>query len=87
MSDDVEELSLDEFQNGIKEQAESAEVNPSRKCTDAERVQCATRYGPRAVENQILASISENINTMAEAIKESEAQKQKERDKCVRFFS
>lgn len=86
MSDDVEDLSLDEFEEEIEEQAEAAEVKGSRKCSEDRRVKCATLYGPRAVERKILVSISENINTMADAIKESEAQKHKERAKCVNFF-
>lgn len=43
-------------------------------------------YGDHAVENKILISISENINIMATAINNSEAQKQKEREGYVKFF-
>lgn len=42
--------------------------------------------GDKAVENKILISISENINAMAAALKESEDQKRTEREKCVKFF-
>lgn len=87
MSDTEEEFILpDDIQEEIKEQAESADILTPHECTNDDRVQCATLYGPRAVESKILVSISENINTMAEAIKESEQQKQDEREKCINFF-
>lgn len=86
MSDTEEIVLLDDIQEEIEAQAESADVKPWHECTDDDRAQCATLLGPRAVENKILVSISDNINTMAEAIKESEAQKHSERAKCVNWF-
>lgn len=86
MSDTEEAVKLDDIQEEIVEQAESAEITARPKCSDDERAHCATLYGPKAVESKILISISENINTMAEAIKESEDQKRTEREKCINFF-
>lgn len=90
MSNIGEIVFSDDVQEEIKEQAQTAdipaEVSVRHECTDDDRVQCATSYGPKAVENKILISISENINTMAEAIKESEDQKRAEREKCITFF-
>lgn len=86
MSDTEEIVRLEDVQGEIEDQAESADISPWHECTDRERVQCATLYGPKAVESKILISISENINTMAEAIKESEDQKRTEREKCIKFF-
>ncbi len=76
----------DDIQEEIQEQAEAADIYTPNECANDKRVQCATLYGPRAVESKILVSISENINIMAEAIKESEQQKQDEREKCITFF-
>lgn len=86
MSDTEEIVLPDDIQEEIEEQAESADIKPWHECTDDDRVQCATLFGPKAVESKILVSISENINTMAEAIKESEDQKHTERAKCVNWF-
>lgn len=86
MSDTEEAVKLDDIQEEIVEQAESAEITARPKCSDDERAHCATLYGPKAVESKILISISENINTMAEAIKESEDQKRTEREKCINFL-
>ena len=97
MSEDEKDL-LEEFQEEIEEQAESAEIETHIEeteitqpddfceCSNEKKAICATKHGPRAVENKILVSISENINTMAEAIKESEDQKHTERAKCVNWF-
>lgn len=85
MSDTEEIVLPNDIQEEIEEQAESADIRP-HECTDDDRVQCATLHGPKAVENKILVSISENINIMAGAIKESEDQKRTEREKCISFF-
>lgn len=55
-------------------------------CSEEDRIACALKYGPQAIDNKILVSISENINTMAQAINESERQKSAARDKYVLFF-
>ena len=78
-------LSYD-IQEEIQQQAESADVSAPCEHTDTGRVRCATQYGLYEVERKILVSISENINTMAQAIKDSEQQKHKIRAKCVNFF-
>lgn len=85
MSDTEEIVLLNDIQEEIEEQAESADVRP-HECTDDDRVKCATVHGPKAVENKILILISENINAMAGTIKESEDQKRTEREKCITFF-
>ncbi len=82
---DQEILSPD-IQTQMIEQAKAVDVVAPRNCTDEERAHCALMYGNHAVGNKILISISENINTMANAITESEEQKQKEREKYVKFF-
>ena len=86
MSDSNDFVLPDDFQKEIQEQARSADVASPHECTDSDRVRCATMYGPRAVECKILVSISENINTMAESIKASEAQKHSERERCLNWF-
>lgn len=75
----------DEIESRSKE-VQIAEAVDEHKYTEDEKIECAIRYGDRAIENRILVSISENINIMAEAIKDSEKQKQDERDKYVEFF-
>lgn len=73
----------------IKHQAEQSPEFSSlerRDCTDMERVACALEYGPQAIDNKILISISENINTMAQAINKSEEQKSTAREKYINFF-
>ena len=85
MSDTEEIVLPNDIQEEIEEQAESADIRP-HECTDDDRVQCATLHGPKAVENKILVSISENINIMAGAINDSEDQKRTEREKCISFF-
>ena len=86
MSDTAKIVLTDDIQKEITEQAESADIKPCQECTDDERVKCTTLLGPKAIENKILISISENINTMAQAIKDSEKQKHTERAKCVKWF-
>lgn len=65
---------------------DSSAPSQKAKCTEEERIQCALKYGPQAIDNKILVSISENINTMAEAINESEKQKNNSRRNFVIFF-
>ena len=76
----------DKIEEEIEEQSKAVDTTGKHSCSDDERVECATKYGARAVECKILVSISENINTMAAAIKESEAQKHSERERCVNWF-
>ena len=78
----------DQFVKQVCEQAETAEVpEPAHKsCTEEERIQCALQYGPQAIDNRILVSISENINKMAVAINESESEKRDARKNYVEFF-
>lgn len=79
--------SLDsEIQEQMIEQAKAADISVRRECTDEERIRCALTYGSHAVSNKILISISDNINKMAEAINDSEKQKQEEREGYVKFF-
>ena len=82
MSDTEEIVLPDDIQEEIEEQAESADIKP-HECSDDDRVRCATVHGLRAVENKILISISENINTMAGAIT-SEKQSRKKMQKVVK---
>ncbi len=87
MSNDIiEDMSLDEFREDIEKQAESADIGKPDECSEENCIKCATPRGDRAVENKILISISENINTMAETIKESESQKHSARKMCIIFF-
>lgn len=70
---------MKDIEEQIKEQANSIDI-PSDDCdVNIER----TGY---SIEEKILISISSNVNTMAEAIKESEEQKNEERKKYVLFF-
>jgi len=87
MSNTEEWVLPENIQSEIEKQAENADVPAPNGCSGDERVPCEALYGPHAVESKILVSISENINTMAEAIKESEKQKHDERAKCVKLFS
>lgn len=75
MFETEENVLSDDIQKEIEAQAASADITPRPDCTNDDKVQCATIYGPRAVESKILVSISENINTMAGAIKGSEAKR------------
>ncbi len=86
MSNGPNDILLDDIQEEIQEQAEFADVSEPHKDTNDDQAQYATLYDPRLVEGKILVSISKNINTMAEAIKESEAQKHSVRAKCVNWF-
>lgn len=73
----------------IKQQAGQATEFPSLNqhlCTEDDQVACAIKYGPHAVHNKILISISDNINIMAQAISQSEDQKSAARDRYIKFF-
>jgi cytochrome b subunit of formate dehydrogenase len=86
MCNNIDDVLSEEVENEIVEQARHTEESPQSQCTAEDRVHCAITYGEKAVENKILISISENINTMAEAIKDSEKQKHDERQKTLLFF-
>lgn len=75
-----------EVKDEMAAQAESAIIFPKKECTQEERIECALKYGPRAIDNKILISVSENINKMAEAINNSEEQKRQVRSGYVKFF-
>lgn len=76
------------FLNQVYEQAQAVEiVEPLRpSCSEDDRIRCALQYGPQAIDNRILVSISENINKMAVAINESESEKREARKNYVEFF-
>lgn len=83
----------DEFQNAlwnemIKQAEKVIDISDYKEhsCSEEDKIACALKYGPQAIDNKILVSISENINTMAQAINESERQKSNARDKYVTFF-
>ena len=70
----------------IAKQAKDAVIPEKRVCTDEERIQCALKNGPYAIDNAILTSVSDNINKMAEKIDSSEEQKSLVRAEYVDFF-
>lgn len=86
MCNNIDNVLSEEVEDEIVEQAGQIEELPQPECTAEDRARCAAAYGDKAVENKILISISENINTMAEAIKDSEKQKHDERQKTLLFF-
>ena len=67
-------------------EADDIPIDQISRCTDDDRIACALRYGPQAIDNKILVSISENINIMATKINQSEEQKTKARNSYVVFF-
>ena len=73
--------------NSLKQSTEENGLSsPQDGCTQEDRIQCALQYGPEAIDNKIIVSISENINTMAKAINDSEEQKNKARSRYITFF-
>ena len=58
----------------------------SSLCSQEDQIKCALRYGPQAIDNKIIVSISENINIMATAITKSEDEKSKAREHYIDFF-
>ena len=75
--------------NEMMKQAENiVDISDYKKssCSEEDKIACALKYGPQAIDNKILVSISENINTMAQAMNKSERQKSEARDKYVSFF-
>lgn len=81
-----EEILTPDFQREIAEQAAKVTTYPYKECTPEERIACATKYGPQAIDNTILSSVSENVNKMADAINRSEEQKSQVRAEYVDFF-
>lgn len=76
----------DKDKEEIAKQAQDTVIPEKKECTDEERIQCALKYGPYAIDNAILTSISENINKMADKIDSSEVQKSLVRGEYVNFF-
>lgn len=87
MSDNERFDIIEEIQDEIVEQAQSADVpTPAPPMMDDESEIQTSEHSSCAVEDMILSSISKNINIMATAINKSEAQKHSERAKCVNWF-
>jgi len=40
----------------------------STGCTDDEKIRCAIKYGPQAIDNKILITISNTINSMEKSL-------------------
>ena len=82
---------FDDLGEIAQKQAESIEDELERLvapigCSDDEKIRCAIKYGPQAIDNKILITISNTINSMAKSLEKNEDSKSKARETYMSFF-